>query len=80
MSRLTINLKCYKLSFLIKNEVPEVQEASKNLPGARGFVFPKYQPVAIHGDPIHPQITSFFRTCTSQITHFPKLDLNVPPT
>ena len=24
----------------------------KNLPGARGFVFPKYQPVAIHGDPI----------------------------
>ena len=25
---------------------------SKNLPGARGFVFPKYEPVAIHGGPI----------------------------
>ena len=24
----------------------------KNLPGGRGFVFPKYEPVAIHGDPI----------------------------
>ena len=24
----------------------------KNLPGGRGFVFPKYGPVAIHGDPI----------------------------
>ena len=31
---------------------PKVQEVSKNLPGARGFVFPKYEPVAIHGDPI----------------------------
>ena len=26
----------------------------KTFTGARGFVFPKYQPVAIHGDPIHP--------------------------
>ena len=27
-------------------------EAFRNLPGARGFVFPKYEPVASHGDPI----------------------------
>ena len=28
---------------------------SKDLHGAHGpFIFPKYQPVAIHGDPIHP--------------------------
>ena len=35
--------------------IPEVPEASKNLPRVRGSVFPEYQPVAIHGDPIHPQ-------------------------
>ena len=65
---------------MIKYGVPEAREASKNIPGARGFVFPKYQPVAIHGDPIHPQNNLEFRivvrTCTSQTTHFPKLDLN----
>ena len=38
--------------FLLKYGVPEVQEVSKNLPGAHGFVFPKYEPVAIHGNPI----------------------------
>ena len=31
----------------------EVREAFKNDPEARGFVFPKYEPVASHGDPIH---------------------------
>ena len=28
-------------------------EAFRKLPGARGFVFPKYEPVASHGDHIH---------------------------
>ena len=41
--------------FLLKYGVPEVPEVSRSLPGARGFVFPKYQPMAIHGDPIHPR-------------------------
>ena len=35
--------------------VPKAQEVFKNLPGARGVIFPKYEPVAIHLDPIHPQ-------------------------
>ena len=48
--------------FKLKYGVPVVQEASKNLPGARGFVFPEYQPVAIHGDPIHPQNYLTFST------------------
>ena len=43
-----------RINLKLKYGVPEVQEASKNLPGARGFVFPKYQPMAIHGDSIHP--------------------------
>ena len=30
-------------------------EASRKLPEARGFVFPKYEPVASHGDPINVQ-------------------------
>ena len=38
--------------FQLKNGVPEVWEVSKNLPGAGGFIFPKYQPIPIHGDPI----------------------------
>ncbi len=38
---------------------PEAQEASRNLPGVRGSVVAKYQPVATHGDPIHAQITIF---------------------
>ncbi len=33
--------------------VPEAQELFKNLPGARGVVFPKYEPILSHGDPIH---------------------------
>ena len=41
--------------FYLKYDVPEVQEASKNLPGACGSIFPEYQPMAIHSDPIHPQ-------------------------
>ena len=40
--------------FKSKYGMAEVQEVFKNLPGVRGFIFPKYQPVAIHGDHIHP--------------------------
>ena len=32
--------------------IPEAREVSKNLPGARGFVFPKYEPIPSHGDPV----------------------------
>ena len=35
-------------------DVLEAREVFKNLPGARGFVFPKYEPVASHGDPFMP--------------------------
>ena len=33
----------------------EAWEVSRNLPGARGPVFPKYEPAAINSDPIHPR-------------------------
>ena len=39
--------------FLLKYSFLEVLEVYKNRPGARGFVFPKYQPMVSHGDPIH---------------------------
>ena len=28
-------------------------EGFRKLPGARGVIFPKYEPVASHGDPFH---------------------------
>ena len=43
------------MHFWYKNGIPEAQEVFRNLPGARGSVFPKYEPVPIHGDPIQPQ-------------------------
>ena len=39
--------------FSIFYSLPEAPEAFKNLPGARGFVLPKYEPVASHGGPVH---------------------------
>ena len=42
-------------SFRFFYSLPEAREVSRNLPGARGSVFPKYGPMAIHLDPIHPQ-------------------------
>ena len=41
-------------------EVPEAREVFKNLPGARGIIFPKYEPVPSHPDPIQPQNHDFF--------------------
>ncbi len=38
-------------------EVPEVREVSKNLPDTRGVVFPEYEPVASHGDPIQARFS-----------------------
>ena len=32
--------------------VPEAREVFKNLPDTRGVVFPEYEPVASHHDPI----------------------------
>ena len=37
--------------------IPEAPEAFKNLPGARGVIFPKYEPVASHGDPIQAKFS-----------------------
>ena len=34
--------------------IREAPEVSKNLPGSHGFVVIQYEPVASHGDPIHP--------------------------
>ncbi len=39
--------------FLFVHNIFKAWEAFRNLPGAHGFVFPKYEPVASHGDPIH---------------------------
>ena len=33
----------------------KVREVFRNLPGARGVVLPKYEPVASHGDPLQTQ-------------------------
>ena len=38
-------------AFLIFYGIPEAPEPSKNLPGARGVIFPKYEPMTIHLDP-----------------------------
>ena len=46
--------------FLILYAIPEAREVSKNLPGARGFVVVQYEPVASHGDPVHPPNDVFF--------------------
>ena len=66
--------------FLLKYGLPEAQEASKNLPGARGSVFPKYQPVATHGDPIHPQnylnLSPLFELVPPRSPNVSKLDLH----
>ena len=44
--------------FFILYGLPEGREVSRNLPGARGVVFPKYEPIPSHGDPIHPKYLS----------------------
>ena len=42
----------YVRYFLILYSLPEAQEASRNLPGARGSIFPKYEPEISILDPI----------------------------
>ena len=41
--------------FQILYDIPEAREVSKKLPGARGAVFPKYELIPSHGDPIRPK-------------------------
>ena len=48
--------------FLIFYRVFRAREAFRNLPGARGVVFPKYQPVASHGDPFQTRNYLFWST------------------
>ena len=45
----------FRRQFLILYGIPEVREASRNLPGARGFALIEYEPVATHDDPIQAQ-------------------------
>ena len=47
-------------NFWILYGLPEAREVFKNLPGARGVIFPKYEPIPIHGDPIHPRNYIYF--------------------
>ncbi len=59
--------------FLILYGVPEVREASRNLPGAHGFVVLQYGPMPTHGDPI--QVRNYQFSATSKrpdpyIEHF----------
>ena len=39
------------LAIIFEFYIPGAQEAFKHLPEARGFVLPKYEPVASHRDP-----------------------------
>ena len=41
------------LDFLIFFRVFRAPEGFRRLPGARGVIFPEYEPVASHGDPFH---------------------------
>ena len=45
----------FRLHFFILYGVPDVREASRNLPGAGGFALIEYEPVATHDDPIQAQ-------------------------
>ena len=47
---------CLFVHFRSKYNMKWSQEVSRKLPGARGSVFPKYEAVASHGDPIHARI------------------------
>ena len=38
-------------NFIIKNSICEVRDLFKKVRGPRGVIFPKYEPVASHGDP-----------------------------
>ena len=38
-------------NFTIKNSIFEVRNLFKKVRGPRGVIFPKYEPVASHGDP-----------------------------
>ena len=58
--------------------LPEPPEPSKNLPGARAVIFPKYEPIPSHGDPIRPKYYHFYKFHNfsqppkiSSTTHFP---------
>ena len=46
--------------FRILYGIPEFQEPSKNLPGARSSVLTQYQPISSHGDPIRPKYYHFY--------------------
>ena len=46
------NILGFGIYFLIFYSILEAREVSRNLPDARAIIFPKYEPVASHGDPI----------------------------
>ena len=41
--------------------IPAAPEVFKNLPGARGIIFPKSRSIPSHGDPIHPKYYHFYK-------------------
>ena len=45
----------FRYIFFILYGIPEVREASRNLPGADDFAPIEYEHMATHGDPIQPQ-------------------------
>ncbi len=52
--------------FLLGFGRPKIQ--LKNDPEPRGVISPKYEPIPIHGDPIHPQNFDFLPTLSTH--HF----------
>ena len=52
----------FRRHFLILYGIPEVREASRNLPGAHGFALIEYEPMATHGDPIQTRSYQFVDT------------------
>ena len=59
-------LNIFNICF-VKCGIPEVREASRNLPGARGFAVIEYGPVASHGDPIQARNYRFFEFANSVV-------------
>ena len=47
---------------LVIYTINKIRDPSRNLPGPRGSVLTKYQPISSHGDPVHPRFFIFSNT------------------
>ena len=63
--------------FLYKKINVEVRDLFKKARGPRGVIFPKYEPVASHGDPIQPRFSKTMNPHFSVYTGHVKLKLDV---